>query len=47
MFDKNTRYIRPKIDDVYVMVKNVSNINCENDKLVFYLANLDLSLIHI
>lgn len=41
MFNKNTRYIRPKIDDVYVMLKNVPNTNCENDKLVFYLANLD------
>ena len=41
MFNKNTRYIRPKIDDVYVMLKNVPNTNCENDKLVFYLSNLD------
>ena len=41
MFNKNTRYIRPKIDDVYAMLKNVPNTNCENDRLVFYIANID------
>ena len=41
MYNKQIKYIRPSMEQVEGLLKNVPNKECDNDKLVFYIANLN------